>query len=66
MKMSGKQTVALDISGYEAGDAPGQAEAVAGTGASAELIDDNQGAVRGGLEHVGGLEHLGHEGGNAS
>ncbi len=44
-------------------DRPGDGDAVVGAGAAADLVEDEQAAVGGMVEDVGGLEHLDHEGG---
>ena len=44
------------------GDGPGEAQAVEGRGAAADLVEDDEAARRGGVQDVGGLLHLDHEG----
>lgn len=41
---------------------PGDGQAVVGRGAAADLVQDDQGAIGGVVEDVGGLVHLDHEG----
>ena len=48
------------------GDGPRQAEAVVGRRAAAQLVDDDERAPVGALEDRGRLEHLAHEGRDAS
>ena len=43
-------------------DGPGDAQAVEGAGAAAELVDEEQAAAGGVVEDIGGLVHLDHEG----
>ncbi len=47
------------------GDGPCEGEAVEGGGAASDLVEDDEGAVGGVVEDVGGLCHLDHEGGES-
>jgi len=54
--------VAVEVLDYR----PRNREAVVGGGAAADLVEDDEGAVGGVVEDVGGLVHLDHEGGVAT
>lgn len=65
MEVGSEEGGGVDAVDDEFGDGPGEAEAVVGGGAAAELVDDDEGFGGGGFEDGGGLEHLGHEGGDS-
>mmetsp|Transcript_7156 Transcript_7156/g.15529 ORF Transcript_7156/g.15529 Transcript_7156/m.15529 type:complete len:349 (-) Transcript_7156:340-1386(-) len=65
VKMRGKQRGTPQLPHDIFRNGPGDAVPVERGGAPAQLIDDDQGPGRGGVEHAGGFQHLGHEGGYA-
>ena len=63
--MRGEQGEGPDLVGEVSGACPRQGHPVVGAGAAAYLVNQREAFVRGVVEDVGGLNHLGHEGGFA-
>mmetsp|Transcript_11407 Transcript_11407/g.23002 ORF Transcript_11407/g.23002 Transcript_11407/m.23002 type:complete len:371 (-) Transcript_11407:782-1894(-) len=61
MEVGGEERTAAHLGDNVLGDGPREAEAVIGGSASAQLVDDHEGALGGTLEDGGRLEHLRHE-----
>ena len=61
MEVGGEEGGAAQLGHEVLGDGPGEAKAVVGGGAAAELVDDDEGARGGALQDGGRLQHLRHE-----
>ena len=63
MVVGGEEGLGLDAGGVVEvfGDGPGDADAVEGGGAAADLVEDDEAFAGGVVEDVGGLLHLDHE-----
>ncbi|MFM2178184.1 MAG: hypothetical protein RL015_2282 [Verrucomicrobiota bacterium] len=64
--VGGEEAAGTDVIVQMLGDAPGDAEAVEGARAAADLIKDDEAALGGVVEDERGLVHLDHEGGLAA
>ena len=62
MVVRGEEAAGTDVIMQVLGDAPGDAEAVEGARAAADLVEDDEAALGGVVENERGLVHLDHEG----